>query len=135
MSARQDLFNHIEQEAAFDSAAVSTNTTTAGNIIDTIDFNSLTFLLNCTAYTDGTYKMTITEGDVANLSDGATATLVIGDTSAISVTAINTPVRLGYVGNKRYARLNIVSTATTTGATLSAIAVKGHATEVPTTNN
>lgn len=135
MSARSDLYNCIEQASAFDSAAVTTNTTTAGNIIDTSDFNSITFLLNATAYTDGTYKMTITEGDDSGLSDGVTATQVIGDTATIAVTAANAPKRLGYVGKKRYVRLNIVSTATTAGATLSAVVVKGDAISVPTANN
>lgn len=137
MSACCDLFNHIEQAAALDFGAISTNTTTNGNIIDTSNFNSITFLLVASAYTDGTYKITLTEGDDSGLSDGATVSsdFTIGDVSTINVAAVDTPVRVGYTGNKRYVRMNVVSTAVTTGATLGGIVVKGHAKEVPTTNN
>ena len=137
MSACQDLYNHMEQASAFDFAVISSDTTTTGNIIDTTGFNSITFLLAASAYTDGAYAMTLTEGDDSGLSDGATveSKFIIGDASTISVGAANTPKRLGYVGKKRYVRLNIVSTATTTGATLGATVIKGHAKEVASVNN
>lgn len=134
--AEKDLYNSIEQESAFDSAAISTDTTTNGNIIDTQGFDSITFVADASAYTDGTYTLALQEGDASNLSDAtsvAAADLLGG--AAVAVGAANTPKRLGYKGVKRYVRLQIVSTSTSSGATLHAAAIKGHAVRVPTANN
>ncbi|WP_222337561.1 hypothetical protein [Rhizobium leguminosarum] len=109
------------------TGAISTSTTTAGAIIDTQGYNSLTAVLNVGARTDGTYTLSVEHGDAANLSDTSTpdATDLVGTTAGSAVAAAQSQKKLGYVGNKRYVRFNIVSTGVTSGATAGAVAILG----------
>lgn len=125
--ATRDGFSDKVVEVAFASAAISTDTTTAGEIIDTADFDmGVAFFVDLTAYTDGTYTLLFEEGEDSGLSDATTvpASKIIGTT--VSLTALTSGVLVGngLHSTKRYVRLSIVSTGTTTGATLNAVVVK-----------
>lgn len=133
-----DMHNQIYPTVAKTVAAITTNTTTTGtNIIDTQGYNSLEFIFASGARTDGTYTPVITHGDAANLSDGAAVddSDLLGLESEAAISAANTVKRIGYVGNKRYVRFDIVSTSVTSGATVGAIAVRGNAELSPTPAN
>lgn len=122
-----DSAQNMAVSAAVNTATISSSTTTAGNIIDTQGYNSLTFILNVGARTDGTYTISLEHGDAANLSDTAavTGTDLVGTVAGSAVAAAQTQKKLGYVGNKRYVRASIVSTGVTSGATVGALAVLG----------
>ena len=131
----RDLYNNLKAEVAFDTAAISTDTTTAGNIIDLQGFNSALFVIQSGTLTDGVYSILIEDGDVANLSDAAAVadSELLGTEAAASFTATDDDAvkKIGYKGNKRYVRLSIVSSSTTTGGTLSAVSLKGDAADKP----
>jgi hypothetical protein len=122
-----DSAQGMSVSAAVNTGAISSSTTTAGNIIDTQGFNSLTFILNVGTRTDGTYTLSIEHGDNAALSDTATpaADDLVGTAAGTAISAAQTLKKLGYVGIKRYVRVNVVSTSVTTGATVSVVAVLG----------
>lgn len=117
------------------NAAISTDTTTTtGAIIDTADLDGgLTFLIAATAFTDGVYKLAIVEGDAANLSDAAAvsadALIEVGSIDAVTTGVVAILAnggkysKVGVHSTKRYVRANIVSTGTTTGATLNVLAL------------
>lgn len=123
--------NHSSQIVleAFASATINTDTATNGVIIDTADFDmGIKFAFDVSAYTDGSYAISYEEGDDSGLSDAAAvpADKVIG--AAVTLTAA-TAAGAVFTGNgvfstKRYVRAVITSTATTTGATMSAVAVQ-----------
>jgi len=129
MSVR-DIRSNLEGQLAF-NATVATDTTTAGTIIDTADYDGgVKFDLIATAYTDGTYTPLLEESDDSGMS-GATAVpdaKIIGTEAgaAISAATATTDVlnSIGVFANKRYIRLSIVSTGTTTGATIVSVAQK-----------
>ena len=102
------------------------NTTTEGNIIDLLEANSLTFLLQSHSYTDGTFTMSVSEGDESDLSDAADipADRLIGVAADEALSAANGQSAIGVQTSKRYVRLNVVSTGVTTGADISAMALK-----------
>lgn len=131
----KDLHNNIKTEVAFDIAAISSDTTTTGNIIDLQGYDSAEFVLVSGTLTDGTYTPLLEEGDAANLSDASAVAdaELLGTESAAAFTASedNAVKKLGYIGNKRYVRLSIVSASTSSGGTMSAVAVKGHAGDNP----
>lgn len=115
------------------SAVIASNTTTAGAILDTAHFDrGLSFYIAASAYTDGTYKLTFTEGDDSGLSDGTTVgsekIVVVTGTDAVNVgvTAVTAAggvfFKAGVHSTKRYVRANVVSTAVTTGATIQVVA-------------
>jgi hypothetical protein len=120
-----DMHNEIFAVIARNTAAISTNTTTAGVIIDTKGYEGLEFLIQSGARTDGSYLPLIEESDDSGMA-GAVAVAdedLLGLEVDATIAAANTVKRIGYVGHKRYVRLSLVSTGVTTGATLGAVAI------------
>lgn len=131
----RDLHNNIKAEVAFDTAAISSDTTTAGNIIDMQGYGSVEFIIQSATLTDGTYTPLIEEDDDSGLSSAsavADADLLGTEASAAFIASEDDEVKkVGYIGNKRYVRLSIVSASTSTGGTVSAISVKANAGDLP----
>lgn len=123
----RDLHNNLTFSNALDTAAITSDTTTAGDIIDTKGNNSVEFVIQSGTLTDGAYAVLIEEGEAADLSDAAAvadADLLGTEANAgFALTDDNTVKSIGYIGSMRYVRLSIVSTSTTSGGTLGAIAV------------
>ena len=116
------------------AAAVTTDTTTAGAIVDTADQErGVSFYLSASAYTDGTYKLILEEGNDSGLSDATVVPveklILVDGLDAVNdgvtaVTAANGKyVKVGIFSNKRYVRPSVVSTVTTSGATLNLVAL------------
>ncbi len=131
---RKDLHNNTTQVNALNNAAITSSTTTAGNIIDTKGYGACEFIAQLGVRTDGTYTLLLEEGNASNLSDAA---VVAADNRFGSLTAMNASnqvARVGYrVGSKRYVRLSIVSATVTTGvAAAGAVALLGNADQMPT---
>lgn len=130
--ANRDLSSVVKLTSARNAAAITTNTTTNGVEIDTQGYDSVTFALQSAARTDGTYTPLIQETNTSGsgYTDVADADL-IGTEAAAAISAANTVTKIGYVGNKRYVRLSIVSTSVTSGATVGALAILGGASQAP----
>lgn len=122
-----DLATHLEPVQAIIPAAYAA--ADDGEIIDSVDFNSLTFAINIGAVTS-TVTLTLLEGDESDMSDAAAVSAddIIGELTTILTTDANSVKWLGYIGKKRYVQLSIVSG----DATFGAVAIKGHAVSVPT---
>jgi hypothetical protein len=131
----RDLHNNIKVESGLNISSITTNTTTAGSIIDMQGYGSLEFIIRSGTLTDGTYTPLVEEGAVSNLSDAtavADADLLGTEAAAAFVsTDDNTIKKIGYIGAKRYVRLSLVSTSVTTGGTMSVIVLKGRANDRP----
>jgi hypothetical protein len=131
----RDLHNNIKVESALNVSSITTNTTTVGSIIDTQGYDALEFIMRSGTLTDGTFTPLIEEGDAANLSDAtavADADLLGTEAAAAFIlTDDNAVKKVGYIGNKRYVRLSVVSTGITSGGTMSAISIKGRAADRP----
>lgn len=130
----QDLHNNIKPSVALDVAAISSDTTTVGNTIDTADYGSLEFVVVAGTLTDGSYAVQLFEGDESDMSDESQVTDtddLLGSAITIALTEDDTVERIGYRGNKRYVRLKVVSTSTTSGGTLGAVAIQGHPRTAP----
>lgn len=113
---------------------IATDTTTNGSIIDTADQDlGVSFFLGSTTYTDGTFKLVLEEGDDSGLSDATTVpaeklvTVTGLDAVATGVTAVTADgakyMKVGVHSTKRYVRANVVSTATSSGAVISVLAL------------
>lgn len=126
----RDQHNSIEQKVGFKTQAVTTNTTTAGEIIDTQGFQSLEYVIQAGTLTDGAYAILIEDGEDSGLSDAAAvADAQLFGTEALAGFALTDDdkvSKIGYNGGKRFVRLSVVSTATTVGGTLGATAILGH---------
>jgi hypothetical protein len=118
------------------SGAITTNTTTAGAILDTAQFEmGITYFMGCPARTDGTYKLLLEWGDNSALSDAVAvpAANLLVTTGANPVTTGITAatasggefLKVGVIcGDKRYIRASVVSTGVTSGATISVLCAR-----------
>jgi hypothetical protein len=113
---------------ALNYTAISSDTTTNGTGIDTTDYESVTFAYQSHTLTDGTYTPLIRESDDnSTYTDVADADLTVTEASvAFAATADNTVKKIGYTGTKKYVRASVVSTGTSSGGGMSAMAILGH---------
>jgi len=126
----RDLRSNLEMQLAF-NGLIATDTTTDGFIIDTAHYDSgVMFGFIVTFYSDGTYTVNLQDGDDPNLTDAATIAdaKIIGDKSTVIFTAgtiegalLST---LGITDTRRFVRVQVLSTGTSDGATISVTAVK-----------
>ena len=119
------------------AAAVTDNTATVSNIIDTLGYDSVSFILitGTLSDADATFAVTCDEGDVSNLSDAsavAAADLVTQTSGTAALTAAgytfadDGEVRcFGYVGGKRYVRVTVTPSANTGNHFVAGIAMLG----------
>ncbi len=128
----KDLHHGMGVTSALAIAAITTDTTTAGITIDTMGYEGLEFVLQSGTVTDGAYAVSIQEGDESDMSDAATVTaeLILGDAD-FALADDDTAKRIGSAGKKRYQRLSITSTATSSGGTFGAVAILGNAHSAP----
>ena len=130
-----DLHNQVTPAVALTIQDITTDTTTAGEIIDMSGHYSLEFLLLSGTLTAGTFTPLVEHGDDAALADAATVgtDFLLGTVTdaTFADTDDDSVKRIGYVGHKRYVRLSIVSAGTANG-TMSAIAVKSDPRDAPT---
>jgi len=127
--AQFDLHNRVLGTGALNIQTISSDTTTAGIIIDTFGYESVEFEIHSAAITTGIFTPYMEHGDDSGLSDAAEvpadfrkglyadATFGIADDDAVK--------QIGYVGKKRYVRLSIVTTSSGNGV-IGAIAIKGN---------
>lgn len=114
-----DLHSKVQSAIALAVQNIISDTTTVGAIIDTAGFESLEFLIQSGTVTDGVYDFVLEEGDDSGLSDAAVvpAADILGSLTGFILTDDDTAKRVGSIGKKRYQRLSIVSTGTTSGGT------------------
>lgn len=132
----KELHNNIKTSRVISpAAAITGNGTTTGEIIDTQGFHSHEFVFASGAITDGSFTLTVFEGDAANMSDEAAvvAADLLGTVAAASFAATddNVTKKIGYVGTKRYIRPKMVQADATSGGFLSAVCVQGHPRNAP----
>lgn len=127
-----DSKTNIKQELALNIAAISSDTTTAGNEIDTAGYGSLTLIPATGALTDGTYTILVEESDTSGSGFTAVADdFLIGTEAGAAITTANTATKIGVVSKKRYIKASIVSTGVTTGATVGVVAILGSPLHAP----
>lgn len=136
--ASHDMHSDIKELVAFNSASITTDTTTNGNEIDTALYSSLTFVFSLGDWTDGTFTPLIEETDTsATYTNAAVADADLlpdgtGQEAAAVLGADNAIDKLGYRGGKRFVRFSWVSAGTSSGtAGAHAIAILGKPAHAP----
>ncbi len=125
-----DLISDIKQINGFDSAAINSNTTTNGVIVDTQGFESLSFILNASVYTDGVYNIKVETSNDSGLANPVDITSIdpkkVFSFDSEVIDGANKSKAYGVVEHDRYVRFSVVSTSVTTGATLNGLALLGN---------
>ncbi|MBC7860293.1 MAG: hypothetical protein H7Z39_16290 [Burkholderiaceae bacterium] len=135
-----DLHNNIHPRRAISPVSVADTTAQVSQIIDMQGYGALEFLISTgpIADVDATFTVLVEDGDAANLSDAA----AVADAQLLGTELLagfqfdddNEVRKIGYVGIKRYVRLTITPVANASAALLSAVAVMGSPSIVPTAN-
>ena len=132
MALSKNIHEKSLATSALDIQTISSDTTTVGNAIDTIGYESLEFVVLPGTITDGTYTVQAFEDDDVDFenetevsSEEQLGTISFDNTNS------DTAKRFGVVGKKRYFRIKIVSTGTSSGGTFSAVAISSDAWHQP----
>ncbi len=127
---QRDAHNNMEQKVALDLQEITSDTTTAGNILDLANVEAIEFLITAGAITDGAYAILVEDGNDSGLSDAAAVAdaQLLGTEllAAFTATDDDKASRIGYIGNKRFVRISIVSTGTTSGGFFAVLASLSH---------
>lgn len=129
-----DLHNNINAARGISPAAITTgNATLTGQTIDVREYGSLEFCFQAGAITDGTFTVTMYEGDSSDMSDESAVddADLLGTEPTFTSSDANATKRVGYKGNKRYVRVKAVQSGATTGGFLACVVVQGHPKTAP----
>lgn len=128
-----DLHSNVDDRVAVETQAAAATTLIVGEIIDTLDYESLEYIVQVGTLTTGTVSLIIEEGDDAALADAAavSADNTLGALTGFAVTDDNTTKRVGSIGKKRYQRLSLQPAGTVSIDFLGAIAVLGNPKTAP----
>jgi hypothetical protein len=122
----KDLYNNLKLVVAI-SPATRASALTTGTVIDCVGYEAVMIEVNCGVVTDGTTTPALQES-ADNTTFGAVAA---GDLQGAFVALVAGVQKVGYLGSKRYLRLDTAVAATTTGALYGATAVLGRARHNP----
>ena len=135
--SRTTFHNMEDRQAIAPVDGQSDDTAEVSAIIDTLNRESMEFVINLgvLADTDATFAVTMDDGDAANLSDAAAvaASDLLGTLAGASFTfaADDETRHIGYIGPKRYVRMTITPSSNTGSWPVSAMAVLSHARRAP----
>lgn len=130
---KRDLHNILQDDNGGTSVgaiqsiapAAYATATTNGAAADLAGYRSAEIVVSSGVDTDGTHTITIQESaDNSSFTTVAAADLR-GGANAFEPTASSQNLR-GYVGNKRYLRVSLGQTTTTTGIVIGAVVLRGH---------
>ena len=121
--AYRDLHNNVDILAVIPAVAVgTTGTGQTGTVIDTRGYDAVEFDISYGAITAtaATFTPVVLEGDVPGTLTSVADADLIGTESGAGIAAAtrtdgsteNVAKRIGYVGSKRYVRVDVSSTAT-----------------------
>lgn len=140
-----DLHNNSRALRVIGPVAIGANATKTGKIIDRQGYNGCEFVVGYGAVTttgsivtlvvfDGDVTGTMTSVADANLLGTETLAGLAAQTPRTSGVGQNVTKRIGYKGNKRYVRVDSVSTGTTSVGAISISAVLCDPAFAPTAN-
>ena len=134
MAVRDQVTKMNAYQGSYD--VIITDDTTVGATFDTAHFElGFSVFISAPAWTDGTYTLLLEESDDAGMAGAVTIPdeKLIGAFPAVSAATVD-GASLGKVGvfsNLRYIRVSVVSTGTSSGATIRTTVIK-HAEDCPT---
>ena len=108
-----DLYSNIDIAQSLSPAARTTSVNGTG--IDLQGYQAAVFELSTGVITDGTHTLDLQESDDNSAFTSIAASDLLGTESTIALTDDNVIKRCGYIGTKRYIRVAMTLSGTTTG--------------------
>ena len=136
--ATRESSSSVKITGTLDDTAVSTNTDPLGTEVDTQGYNSVTLMaFNSGANgAAGTYTVQCWSSDDSG-SGFANDTDIVSQSGTVSFasTADGACAWIGYIGIKRYVKLNVASTGVTGATDIAGCVSLGHPHNAPVTSN
>lgn len=127
--ASKDLIRHLNAAISLSPAARTANAT--GTSVDLHGYESAAIYIVTGAITDGTHAIDIEESDDNSTWADVAAGDLDGTEPSIGATDDDKVFEIGYLGKKRYLRVNVTVTGATSGGVYGAVVVRGHARREP----
>lgn len=127
----RDLMNNIHVRRVLSpAAAIADNTAQVGQVVDRLNYDSLTYVIATGSLVDADATFTVLLEESNTSGSGYTAVDdkdLLGTEALASFTFADDDkvFKLGYIGNKRYTRLTITPASNTGNAFVSAVAILG----------
>lgn len=132
---KRDLHHDCDVVPAYAGGTIATDTSTAGIGIDRSAYDAVEFALYSGTITDGTYALTVHHSDTDSNYAAAGSDDILGAASFVAASD-SVVKRIGYVGYKKWVKLVITSTGTTSGGVFKgAVAVLGAPKHAPVADN
>lgn len=129
---RRSLYSSLIVRPTVTIATRTANTTVNGSTVDRTDptggvdsFTSAMVVVFTGTVTDGTWTFTVQDSDDGSSWAAAAAGDLQGTSPVVTAPDDNTVYEVGYMGAKRYLRVSVVSTGSTSGAVFGALVVLG----------
>lgn len=120
-------------EVAFKNQSITSDTTTVGEPIDTIGFESLTYHAQSGALNAGAFAFLLFESDDGTTNFTAVPVdNTIGSLVGFIATEDDAMKRVGTIGKKQFQRIDVVSTGASGANFLSIVGVLGNPKSAPT---
>lgn len=120
----RDLHNNVVAAKAFSPRNVNANGTLSGDSVDLRGFNSVEFVVGSGTITDGTHAVNVQHSDDGAAWSDAAAADILGSEPSFAATDDDAVKQVGYVGSKRFCRIQLVSSGVTTGGLFGASAIR-----------
>lgn len=134
-----DLHNNLHIKRALSPVSVADTTAQVSEVIDRQGYGSLEFVIatGSIADADATFTVLVEESDASGSGFAAVADADLLGTEVLAGFQFdddNEVRKIGYIGIKRYVRMTITPVANASAALLSAVAVLGSPSVLPTAN-
>ena len=127
--AADDVYDNVKARVALAPAAARTNGTVNGTTVDRKEgrtfFRSAMFVINAGVVTDGTHTPNVQESSNGTAWTDVDAGDLQGAETAIGTANDERVFEIGYTGNARYIRLQLVTAGATAGGLVDAVCLLG----------
>lgn len=121
----RDLHNNIDGGSALTPRNVAANGTINGDSVDLRGYMAAEFLILSGTVTDGTHAVNVQHSDDGTAWVEVVAADILDAEPSFAATDDNTLKQVGYIGPKRFCRIQLVSSGVTTGGFFGAVVAKG----------
>ena len=137
--ATRESASSVKYVHGLDFTNITGDGDTVGAEVDTDGFNSVTLAISSWngTFSDGTYEVEVLESDTS----GGTFTQVteaghlVSQSGTVSLSADNKSAWIGYVGIKRYVKIQVAASSVSSGAFINGWVALGHPHNAPVTAN
>ncbi|WP_327587046.1 hypothetical protein OHA25_08545 [Nonomuraea sp. NBC_00507] len=123
--SRFDIVNDISAVTSLPPASRTANATVNGTGVDLANVNAAAIIVTTGTITDGSHAITIEDSADNSNWTAVAADERIGNLPTVVAADDNTAFKFGYKGARRYLRVSVTTSGSTSGGVFGAVVVRG----------